>query len=136
MSKQSERWLVEFTLHIAAERQDGHDFNTLLASLDEESADNYTYTGIADLTGAVMELSTIAIGLHRLAEAACNSELTSRQVKREQDLESRAAGLVHGFGAGFEAVLGSGDPRGAPLYVKMPSGYSDSWAGKGLVVPY
>jgi hypothetical protein len=35
---------------------------------------------------------------------------------------------------GFEAIF-SGDPRGACVKIRVPSGRSDSWGGEGMCVP-
>jgi hypothetical protein len=53
---------------------------------------------------------------------ACKAALVEKRVER----------LL--AGSGFAPVFG-GDPRGAAIRVRVPSGKSDSWAGDGICVP-
>ncbi len=75
----------------------------------------------------------IAKASHRLAELACNQEVTSRQQARDVKLDEEVRALAAELGT---TVVLQGDPRGAPVKVVCPSGYSNSFGGEGLVVPY
>lgn len=120
MSKQDTEWAVKFALRINAEMPSAYAVGQR----------------IAEVSTAVMELSTIATSLHRLAEVACERDLTERETKRDQRLTERAREIVASFGAGFGLIKSGGDPRGCPLLVTVPSGHTDDWGQRGLVVPY
>ena len=95
--------------------------------------------------------------LHRLAEAMCNGdwpcdngerptkectecglgyapEAMRRGVCPECRTQTRIKAFVTGLGAGFEAIV-NGDPRGAVLKIKVPSGNTDDWGKEGICVP-
>ena len=67
------------------------------------------------------------VSLHRLAEAACDRELTQKEETRVLNLESK----VHEIAAllGFKEEFNS-DPRGAYIKFLLPSGRSNNWDGK------
>lgn len=51
--------------------------------------------------------------------------------------DCRAEDAITALCAEFEGVtpIFSGDPRGATVKIKVPSGYSNSWGGEGICVP-
>jgi hypothetical protein len=73
----------------------------------------------------------------RLQEAQCNG-LTPRQEawaeKREAQLTKRITAICEGLGAGFVPVF-NGDPRGATVKIRVPSGRTNDWGGVGICVP-
>jgi hypothetical protein len=73
----------------------------------------------------------------RLQEAQCNG-LTPRQEawaeKREAQLTKRITAICEGLGAGFAPVF-NGDPRGATVKIRVPSGRTNDWGGVGICVP-
>jgi hypothetical protein len=75
---------------------------------------------------------------HRLAEDLCNLEMTSKQedarVRREASCERRIIELCKRLGPGFEPIF-QGDPRGATVKLKVPSGKTDDWGATGICVP-
>lgn len=70
--------------------------------------------------------------LHRLAEEACNRELTPAEERREATLAQRVREACEGYGIG---VTFNDDPRGAAIYLRLPSGRSNDWGGRGYAVP-
>ena len=52
--------------------------------------------------------------------------------KREQQIERRLTEIANQLGFGI--ILG-GDPRGATVKLKVPSGFTDDWAKEGVCVP-
>ena len=89
----------------------------------------------ANVVDACVSLRRIAIKLHRSYETACNREQRPSELREETRLEARAKAIVASFGPGFKLTI-QGDPRGAPMIIGLPSGYSDDFGGRGLVVPY
>ena len=67
--------------------------------------------------------------LHRLAEKDCNYGLTDTDRKREEHCEARTAGRLAAYGI---VAQFSGDPRGAVVKLRLPSGRSNDWGGEGL----
>ncbi len=74
------------------------------------------------------ELVSLAGQIKRLAEAACNYELSPGQVKREERLSARFEAL--GTALGFRAETG-GDPRGpvCRLFDPADDRAGDGWGG-------
>lgn len=74
----------------------------------------------------------------RIQEIWCSEELTERQEKRLQHkellLERRITQLCQELDPGCTPLF-EGDPRGNTVKILLPSGYSDSWGGKGFCVP-
>jgi hypothetical protein len=54
--------------------------------------------------------------------------------KREQQLERRIREICAALGPGFEPVF-NGDPRGATVKIRVPSGRTNDWGGIGICVP-
>jgi hypothetical protein len=72
-----------------------------------------------------------AATLQRLAETACNRTLTKWEERTDEN-ETRAMELC--LPEGFSAVF-SGDPRGAVVKIKVPSGRTNDWGQQGICVP-
>lgn len=81
------------------------------------------------------ELCKVGRALDRLAEAACNGELTDRQMQRQARLRVGAVALCKALGPGFSPIFG-GDPRGCVLKLRVPSGAANDWGKDGYCVPY
>lgn len=79
------------------------------------------------------ELMRLANRHHRLQEAACNVTLTERQEKTEQRTEEKIRALCAPLGI---TPVFSGDPRGATVKLKVPSGRTNDWGGTGICVPH
>jgi hypothetical protein len=86
----------------------------------------------AEVIGLAGELMRLGRQYGRLQEAACNGELTADQLKREARVEQYIRGICREWKMG--CIL-SGDPRGATVKLKLPSGKSNSWGGEGWCVP-
>lgn len=92
---------------------------------------------------------------HRLAVARCNGDWPADNGERPSvacpecgcgwvpstikggkcpDCRNEAAIRALLEGTGFEPIC-AGDPRGAVVKVKAPSGHSNSWGGEGICVP-
>lgn len=67
---------------------------------------------------------------HRLAELDCNEGLTEAQARRSDACERRIAERLAELGPGFAVAEFSGDPRGATVKIRVPSGYGDSWGDR------
>lgn len=92
--------------------------------------------------GDMEELMLLARRLARIAERQCNGHQTpsgdwdEAAEKRDERAEGRIVARVRAILAphGCEAVF-SGDPRGAAVKVRVPSGATDDWGGVGICVP-
>lgn len=87
----------------------------------------------ADLARAILR---DAATHHRLAEAECNREITADEQRRSAACERRITERLALLGPGFSVAEFSGDPRGATVKIRVPSGYGDSWGDRShLCVP-
>jgi hypothetical protein len=86
------------------------------------------------LSDMLVRLCEINNALDALNEAGCNYGLTPRQEKRNEKLDAEAIARCRVLGLGFDAKL-TGDPRGVPIKVILPSGRSNSFVGDGWCVP-
>lgn len=66
-----------------------------------------------------------AAALHRLAEKDCNFGLDERDQSRENVCQARTSGRLAAYG--IQTVF-EGDPRGAVVKLKLPSG-KGNWFG-------
>lgn len=83
----------------------------------------------ADVARAVLrDANTI----QRLAVAACNRELAKREILADEDAQARIIARLASLD--IEPVF-SGDPRGACVKLRVPSGRTDDWGQVGLCVP-
>lgn len=78
-----------------------------------------------------------AATLQRLAETACNRELTADEEKKDGSLSARVTLLVEDLKKlGCKNVVGvnfSGDPRGVVVKIKVNDHVGDSWGGSEWV---
>lgn len=72
------------------------------------------------------------VTLHRLAEEACNRNLTPAEERRELGIMDRVRTTCLEFGLGVEF---NGDPRGSAIKLMLPSGRSNSFVGAVWCVP-
>jgi hypothetical protein len=77
-------------------------------------------------------LMRYAATLQRLAEDDCNYLWTDVQERKRRSLTNKAMELCCELDC---VAIFSSDPRGAVLKIRVPSGYSDSFGGEGIVVP-
>lgn len=70
-----------------------------------------------------------ATALHRLAEHGCNYGLDATQAKRVDNLEARVSGRLAAYGVITEF---DGDPRGAVVKLRLPSGRGNSFGDPSL----
>jgi hypothetical protein len=64
--------------------------------------------------------------LHRLAETACNREVTSHEEKRDASITAKVQAIAEELG--FKVKF-NGDPRGGAIRFILPSGKSNNWDG-------
>lgn len=70
-----------------------------------------------------------AATLQRLAEMACNRDLTASEEKREQTAERHLRDAVSQL-PGLSVIEIGGDPRGYVVKLKLPSGAYNTWGGE------
>jgi hypothetical protein len=87
---------------------------------------------VAGLPAVLLGLVRLARRHHRFQEAHCNYGLSAAEEAAEQRCEDAIQRLCRGLGC--EPVF-SGDPRGATVKLKVPSGRTDDWGGVGICVP-
>lgn len=90
--------------------------------------------GVADIFPDVIliamdaaKLKSMARGVHRLDEAACERELSEREETRRGKLLGLIRELVAAYG--ITRVDHNGDPRGYAVYLHFPGGRGNSWGG-------
>jgi hypothetical protein len=81
----------------------------------------------------VLELSRLAKRLHRYAERDCNQGLSDSELATVKRYEHAVSAIAARYVARAEY---NGDPRGAPVLLKLASGITNSFGGDGYVVPY
>ena len=74
-----------------------------------------------------------AATLQRLAETACNRELTKAEQRKQKTVKYRLSAIA-------SARLGCvvkchGDPRGSVVKIAVPDGYTNDWGQEGICVP-
>ena len=71
--------------------------------------------------------------LHRLAEDACERELTASEIRREENTEDQVNALAAllGFTVEFKS-----DPRGCAIRFILPSKIYNSWDGESWVLDW
>lgn len=88
-------------------------------------------------------LMRYAATLQRLAEDDCNvatddAGLNKRLDKRDR-IREHVQDIIDDLNKGTDmlghAAVYSGDPRGAVLKIRVPDGFSNSFAGEGICVP-
>lgn len=90
----------------------------------------YEATAVIHATEAARDASMLmgmARSIHRLAEAACNRELTKAEQKRDSRLEKSVSEILAGYGL---VAKFNGDPRGYAVNIHFPDGSYNTWGGK------
>lgn len=106
------------------------DADYLLWRLTEEEL---TDQSAADIKTVIEETMPLAKKLHALHVKNCNRGLTAAEERRVGNMRERLTHLAESIGCGIEF---NSDPRGAPVFLKVPSGVTDDWGQRGLVIPY
>ena len=84
------------------------------------------------LPGMLEDLMKLARRHLKLMERECNvGDVKESTVDR---LQKRITDLCAEIGPGFVPVFG-GDPRGATVKLKVPSGRTNDWGAEGICVP-
>lgn len=106
-------------------RRDLIDFCVLLARED---------TGMAWIDVAILADKLLRWGtsLSRLAVQDCNVGLDEEGLSRRDSLRAKVTKSCEEFKI---VPVFSGDPRGATLKLKLPSGFSNDWGSTGVCVP-
>lgn len=78
-------------------------------------------------------LMRYAATLQRLAEAACNREMTQREILQEERIMAKVIAITAELE--LELPVFSDDPRGAVLKIRVPDGYTNDLGGEGICVP-
>jgi hypothetical protein len=73
-----------------------------------------------------------AATVQRLAETACNRELTVREIRKDEKVQMDILEILapHDCSAKF-----SGDPRGCVVKIIVPDGYTNDFGQEGICVP-
>jgi hypothetical protein len=70
--------------------------------------------------------------IQRYHEDACNDpSYDEEDRKRLHNIEKSLGDLIRDYHQPLGFIPGSGDPRGYPFYLSLPSGRSNSWGGEG-----
>jgi hypothetical protein len=67
--------------------------------------------------------------IQRLAEIACERELDEREQSRDELAEARIGGKLAAYGI---VTHFQGDPRGAVVKLRLPSGKTNDFGGEGF----
>lgn len=78
------------------------------------------------------KLLRYAATCQRLAETACNRELTVQEIRKEENMQMDIIAVLVPYDC--EAKFG-GDPRGCVVKIKVPDGYTNDWGAEGICVP-
>jgi hypothetical protein len=73
-----------------------------------------------------------AATVQRLAETACNRELTVQEIRKD---ENCMAEIIAICAPSDVAANFNGDPRGCVVKLRVPDGYNNDWGGEGICVP-
>ena len=73
-----------------------------------------------------------AATVQRLAETACNRELTEREIRKDEHLQMDIIAIVAAYDC---QVKFSGDPRGCVVKIQVPDGYTNDFGNEGICVP-
>ena len=77
-----------------------------------------------DLEDTLNKLHYYETALHRLAEIACNRDMTTHEEKRQNSIKNKVVAIAGRIG--FK-VRFNGDPRGGAIRFILPSGKSNNW---------
>lgn len=80
----------------------------------------------------LQRLLRMAATVQRLAETACNRELTVAEIRKDEKVQMDIIALCVSFDA--EAKF-QGDPRGCCVKVVVTDGYTNDWGREGICVP-
>lgn len=83
----------------------------------------------AEAKNLAQQMQSISHRLHHYAETMCNRELTDKQGRRVEKLKEQITALA--AQAGLAVLHINMDPRGFPVYLKLPSNRSNSMGGEG-----
>lgn len=74
----------------------------------------------------------LAATVQRLAETACNRELTVKEIHKDENAQADILKLLapHDCMATFQ-----GDPRGCCVKIQPPDGHTNDFGGEGICVP-
>jgi hypothetical protein len=70
--------------------------------------------------------------VQRLAETACNQELTVAEIRKDERMQMDIIEIC--APSNIEAKF-SGDPRGCVVKLIVPDGYTNDWGREGICVP-
>jgi hypothetical protein len=73
-----------------------------------------------------------AATVQRLAETACNRELTVREIRKDERIQMDIIAIL--APQECEAKF-NGDPRGCVVKIQVPDGYTNDWGKEGICVP-
>lgn len=73
-----------------------------------------------------------AATVQRLAETACNRELTVQEILKDENAQADIIALIAEYDC---AAVFSGDPRGACVKIQVPDDYTNDWGNEGICVP-
>jgi hypothetical protein len=72
-----------------------------------------------------------ATTIQRLAETACNRELTEQEFNKQRRIILRLKDVC-----GKDVrIITHGDPRGCVVKLIVPDGYTNDWGSEGICVP-
>lgn len=106
-----------------------------------------SFDGTASAAGLLItckRLVVLATRHHKLAENACNRELTKREEHEDAAIEKEIRELCECLPPVPDKATGEpkkvrpkfqGDPRGATVKLVMPDGRYDDWGQEGICVP-
>lgn len=87
----------------------------------------------ADLARAILRDATTH---NRCAERECSEDMSEREAARVEKqsaaCERRITERLALLGPGFSVAEFTGDPRGATVKIRVPSGYGDSWGDRTM----
>lgn len=89
-----------------------------------------------ELSEALSQLCKISRSLARHRESAMGKSLSDKQVKLAGGLAATADGIAQALGCSLVENWADADAVGWPLYLSVPSGLCNDWAGdRGIGVP-
>ena len=85
--------------------------------------------GLTDgqMHGVLVKLHYYETALHRLAETACNRDMTAHETKREASITAKVAAIAQQLD--FKVKINH-DPRGGAIRFILPSGKPNNWDGE------
>ena len=80
----------------------------------------------------IQRLMRYGATLGRIAETACNRELTVAEIRKDENVQMDTIAILAPIDC--KAVF-QGDPRGYTLKIAVPDGYTNDWGREGITVP-